>query len=92
MTRGTKDEARENRLRIVRCLVDAGADPNSHKVTTKMTPMHWAAYNGDEGVVQFLLDQEGVDPYIYSFDGLLPIDTAGCRPSVQCLDVMLQNF
>ena len=57
-----------------------------------MTPMHWAAYNGDEGVVQFLLDQEGVDPYIYSFNGLLPIDTAGFRPAVACLDVMLQNF
>ena len=92
MTKGTKDEAFEDRLDIVSCLVDAGADPNSHRVSTKMTPMHWAAYNGDEGVVKFLLDQEGVDPYIYSYNGLLPIDTAGLRPSVTCLDVMLANF
>ena len=54
--------------------------------------MHWAAYNADEGVVQYLLDQEGVDPYAYSHDGILPIDIAGHRPAVQCLDVMLGQF
>lgn len=74
------------------CLIEAGADPNSRKEQTKMTPMHWAAYNGDEGVITYLLEQEGVDPYIYSYDGLLPIDTAGYRPAPQCLDAMLQNF
>ena len=91
-TVGREDEAKENRLAIVSCLIEAGADPNSHRAVTRMTPMHWAAYNGDEGVIRYLLEQEGVDPFIYSHDNLLPIDTAGYRPSVQCLDVMLQHF
>ena len=42
-----------------------------------MTSLHWAAYNGDDGVVKYLLeykeiqDEEEVrvvDPYVYSYN------------------------
>ena len=33
-----------------------------------------------------------VDPYVYSFNGQLPIDVAGHRPAVQCLDAFLAQF
>ena len=66
-----------------------------------MTSLHWAAYNGDDGVVKYLLeykeiqDEEEVrvvDPYVYSYNNQLPIDIAGHRPSVQCLDAFLAQF
>ena len=59
-----------------------------------MTPMHWAAYNGDEGVIECLLENDG-DPSAFSSEdcGLqLPIDVAGRRPSASCLDVLLSSY
>lgn len=32
------------------------ANTNYVKSGTKLTPLHWAAFNGDNDVVQFLLD------------------------------------
>ena len=100
-TTGEKDSAGENRLRIVQCLVEAGALPNVCNENTKMTSLHWAAYNGDDGVVKYLLEYKEiqddeevrvVDPYVYSFNDQLPIDVAGHRPAVQCLDAFLAQF
>ena len=93
-TAGKAAEAKENRLDIVKTLLGAGADPNSCKESAKMTPMHWAAYNGDEGVIECLLENDG-DPNAYSSEDcgqLLPIDVAGFRPSVSCLDVLLSSY
>ena len=93
-TAGQAAEARESRLDIVKALLSAGAEPNSAKESTGMTPMHWAAYNGDEGVIECLLENDG-DPNRYNSEacgGLLPIDVAGWRPAVPCIDVLLSSY
>ena len=59
-----------------------------------MTPMHWAAYNGDEGVIECLLENDG-SPYLYSTEkcgNFLPIDIAGKRPAMLCIDVLLASY
>ena len=56
--------------------------------------MHWAAYNGDEGVIECLLENDG-DPYLYSTNKcghFLPIDIAGKRPAMLCIDVLLASY
>ena len=93
-TVGKAAEAKESRLDIVKALLGAGADPNSAKESTGMTPMHWAAYNGDEGVIECLLENDGASTAYTSDDcgGLLPIDVAGWRPAVACIDVLLSSY
>ena len=86
--------AKEGRLEIVKALLGAGADPNKAKESTGMAPMHWAAYNGDEGVIECLLENDG-DPNAYTSEEcgrLLPIDVAGWRPAVGCIDVLLSSY
>ena len=56
--------------------------------------MHWAAYNGDEGVIECLLENDGL-PYLFSSPkcgSFLPIDIAGLRPSMLCIDVLLASY
>ena len=86
--------AKEGRLDIVKALLGAGADPNKAKESTGMAPMHWAAYNGDEGVIECLLENDGA-PTAYTSEDcgrLLPIDVAGWRPAVSCIDVLLSSY
>ena len=45
---------------MVQLLVDRGADPNKAD-EDGMSPLHWAALNGQKDVVQLLLDR-GADP------------------------------
>ena len=52
-------EAKEPRLQIVQALLGGNAEPNKCRQLTGMTPMHWAAYNGDEGVIECLLENDG---------------------------------
>ncbi len=44
---GEKEIALESRYRIVKELLNKGADPNAFKTETKMSPLHWAAFNND---------------------------------------------
>ena len=86
--------AKGPRLEIVKALLSAGADPNCAKESTGMTPLHWAACNGDEGVIECLLENDGeAATYTTEAAGLqLPIDIAGRRPSIRCLDVLLSSY
>ena len=50
-----KDGAVENRHKIIRFLTDAGANPDYCKQTSKMTALHWCAYNNDREAIKALL-------------------------------------
>ena len=45
------------RLKIVKMLVDKGADVNFTRQVVLLTPMHWAAYNDDAELCRFLLSK-----------------------------------
>ena len=88
---GDKDKAIENRCRIIDQLVTAGADANYSRKTTRMTALHWLAFNNDERAIVRLLEL-GADHLMMSHDGLLPIDVAGATPSFASLDAFLDRF
>ena len=54
-TIGKKDKAIENRYRIIRALLIAGADMNKTRKETNMTAMHWLAHNNDPDAIKELL-------------------------------------
>ncbi len=75
----------------MKLLVSAGADANYSRVATRMSALHWLAYNNDEAAIKQLLDQ-GADHLVLSHDNLLPIDVAGTTPSFASLDAFLDQF
>ena len=54
---------------------------NYCKPETKMTALHWLAYNNDSKAIQTLL-KTGADHLVFSHDENLPIDVAGTTPSL----------
>ena len=70
-----QDQVKENRIRIVKLLLEKGADPNAKSTYVRMSPLHWAAYNDDADVVELLL-QNGAWLQ-QSGNGVYAIDIAG---------------
>ncbi len=68
---------------ICKILLENGANPCPHKKTTGMTPLHWAAYNGDLEITRILLDMAGSKGaravMLLNKDKKSPIDVAGER-------------
>lgn len=56
-----------------------------------MTPLHWAAYNGDEEVIRTLLSA-GADTFVFSYNKQLPIDIAGSGKKTEVVDVFLAYY
>jgi ankyrin repeat protein len=48
-------EAITDRIKCVEILLEAGANVNHAKKVTKLTPLHWAAFNDDKKVVKYLM-------------------------------------
>ena len=89
---GKKDKAIENRWRIIRALLNAGADMNKTRKETNMTAMHWLAHNNDPDAINELLKSGRADHLILSHDNNLPIDIAGTTPSLESIDVFLEHY
>ena len=49
------DDAFDNRPVIIKMLIIAGANVNVFCKKTKMTALHWAAFNGDDMSIRHLL-------------------------------------
>ena len=81
----------ENRLKIVKCLVDAGASVNYYTQDTLMTAAHWASYKKDDKVVEFLLEN-GAPHFHFSHMERLPIDVAGSSRAYKVVDVYLEKY
>ena len=90
-TKGEADLCMEQRLAIVRCLLENGADCSPITRDTTMTPAHWAAYNRDADVCRLLL-KAGADPFVKSTMDRLPIDVAGSCLAGEVIDVFLDEF
>jgi ankyrin repeat protein len=68
------------RLTMLKLLVDKGADVNHATKDIKMSALHWAAFNGDDMLVSYLL-HHGAE-FSTSYHGHTSIDIAGlCRHS-----------
>ena len=57
MTKGTKKDAEQDRIRIVKCLLANGANAEYVTKETDLSALHWAAYNKDYAVVKELLQK-----------------------------------
>jgi len=90
-TVGDKDEAIDRRAPIIELLLKAGAKPNYCKLTTKMTALHWLAFNNDHTAVEMIL-RNGGDHLAKNSEGLLPIDVAGTTPSLKTVDTLLEHY
>ncbi|KAI5948808.1 AKR1 [Candida theae] len=51
-----------NRLALVKYLVENGADPNLYGGELRATPLHWACRNGLVYIVQYLISNTSADP------------------------------
>ena len=85
------DKAFDMRAPIIEKLLEAGANPNYCKEVTKMTALHWLAYNNDSKAIEVLLNK-GADSQALSYDGNMPIDVAGTKPSFDSLRVLLDHY
>ena len=58
LTKGQKDDAYVERIKMVKALLKHGADASyvTPQNDTRMTAMHWACYNKDRDVVRALLE------------------------------------
>ena len=56
-------------------LLQNGASPDYSSFKLGMTPLHWACYHGDVGVVQALMKVDA--SHEYNREGNLPVDVAG---------------
>jgi len=63
------------RLQTVKILLGRGADVNFMTPKLKMTPLHWAAYQGDTELLKLLLDNGAI--MVETSLGSSPIDIAG---------------
>ena len=91
LTKGMAKDKLEDRLSIVKCLVNAGANIMHFTQDTEMTCMHWAAYSRDADVVKWLL-KEGSQPFKFSRVGRLAIDVAGSCKAWDVVDVFLDSY
>lgn len=91
LVKGMAKDADEPRLKIVKMLLKAGANPNYTTSDTKMTAAHWAAYNKDFAVVRELLNN-GADHFAFSHMQRLPIDVGGSSRAWDVVDVCLHAY
>lgn len=63
----------------MKLLIEYGSDINFTKSVTRMTPLHWAAYNDDRETVALLLDKNAIIKF--NTQGSSPIDMAGLAQS-----------
>ena len=86
-----KDKAIHSRHLIIDKLIRAGAWINYCNSVTLMTAMHWLAFNNDHLAIEVLLKNKA-EHSLLTHDGLLPIDIAGTKPSLQSLDILLRHY
>jgi len=70
-----------DRQMCVKILLDCHADPNFKTLKNKMTPLHWASYQGDPVLVKMLIDngaeQTSTKKSGTNYSECFPVDIAG---------------
>ncbi len=79
--------ARNGELRMVKMLVEAGADPNG---TPNNPPLVSAAYRGRFRVVEYLLAQPKIEVNKHDIDGLTALWAAAKNGSAGMVDMLLK--
>jgi ankyrin repeat protein len=64
----------DSSIQVIAALISAGASPNCQN-TSGMTPLHWAAINGQADRAKVLLNS-GADPSLRNQEGKTPLDEA----------------
>ena len=74
---------KQKRIECVNILINAGADVNFMTPKLGMTPLHWAAYQGDSEMIQLLLDKGAKQNM--TINGNTPVDIAGFMKHQECI-------
>jgi ankyrin repeat protein len=83
----TRDKNKDVYLQIIKRLLDAGADVNL-KSSTWDTPLHIAAYAGNNDIVKLLIEH-GADVNAKNMMGKTPLDIARNRGSKEITDLLI---
>ena len=85
-----KKQIIENRTKVVKLLLDNGALSNVRSSHQGMTPLHWAAYHGDEEIVDELLKSGALQ--LYNEKKLAPVDVAGFRGKGAVVEIFCRHL
>ena len=85
-----EDEAIDSRILCVKQLLEAGAKVNYVKPGTGLTALHWAAFNDDKVIVNFLLNN-GASILCSSSDET-PLDIAGLCEHYEVANIILLHW
>lgn len=72
---GSSPEVKRKRIECAKILLKAEADVNYKTPKLRMTPLHWAAYQGDSEMVELLMSHGAIQTQ--TILGNTPIDIAG---------------
>lgn len=73
--------------KVVRCLLDAGADPNVRS-NYQATPLWWSARRGHTAIATLLI-ASGADPKLADFDGSAPLHAAADNKHFNVAEVLI---
>ena len=83
-------DTRMKRKLCVEALIKRGADINYITPKLNMTPLHWAAFQGDAELVQLLLEN-GAEQLANVYD-LYPVDIAGFMNKAEVIMTFCKNL
>lgn len=82
--------AKNNKKKIIKYLLDKGADPNRKTATNGFTPLYNAVVSNEIELIKMLLDG-GADPNIKNNDGLAPLHDAVMADNMDVVKLLLDS-
>ena len=83
---------KEDRLKILKQLIDNGANFKVIQPSNLWTPLHWLSFNKDDVSVNYFLKDYSEMHYYPDKDGYFPIDLAGLKEDKRIVELFIQEI